>query len=73
MGIESILGSDCENRIRICMITITTSTKTADTRIPCQVEKSLVHNKNPIAPTLSIHDQIIITYPYVKPKKETSF
>lgn len=71
MGIESILGSDCENRIRICMMTITRSRKTADTRIPCQVEKSLVHNKNPIAPTLSKHDHIIITYPYAIPKKKT--
>lgn len=30
--------------------------------IPCHVEKSLVHKKNAKAPTLSKHDQTIITY-----------
>lgn len=44
------------------MVTITRSKNAADIMIPCHVEKSLVHKKNAKAPTLSKHDQTIITY-----------
>jgi len=70
MGIESMSGSDCENRMRICMMIATTNRTASVITSPCQVQNSLVHRTTPTATPVSRQDQTIITYIKSKTRRE---